>query len=195
MLHSFCFEPSQTTGLGDIIRCKAEKTNLEKELCTLLTPSHKIHLPSAIRKVVDSYELGGFEKFNNSRQRDAGKFLSAILQILLEKRPDYNYMFGGKLESDKRCSSCSGRVNFIDEVHFPLAIDITGRPVFFFNLAMSQSPKGSDASIAAFQLELEVTAAQAGGFQAVVIGLPGYTMVSVGDKGEQQRIEQWERST
>ena len=92
------------------------------------------------------------------------------------------------------------RITFSGKVHDCAltrleAIDMTGRPVFFFNLAMSQSPKGCDASIAAFQLELEATAAQAGGFQAVVTGLPGYTMVFLGDKGEQQKIEQWERST
>ena len=73
----------------------------------------------------------------------------------------------------KHCNSCT-RME---------ACDLEGRPVFALNLCSSCSPRSTDEALSFFTADLEGRAGLSGGLNDMLIGLPGYCIVHLFDKG------------
>ena len=75
--------------------------------------------------------------------------------------------------SKKHCNGCT-RME---------ACDLEGRPVFALNLGSSCSPRSTDEAILYYTLDLEGREGLSGGLTDMLVGLPGYCIVHLFDKG------------
>ena len=63
------------------------------------------------------------------------------------------------------------------------AVDLEGRPIFTLNLSASSSPRATDEAMMYLMLQLEANVGLIGGLTAILVGLPGYTMLHLFDNG------------
>ena len=62
-------------------------------------------------------------------------------------------------------------------------VDLEGKPVFKLCMCASISPRATDEGVCHFILDTEEVVGLPGGLKAMLVGLPGYTMVHLFDNG------------